>query len=194
MAIEPAPDDQPRYRTQAEAARALGALTQEERVKLMIVARMFWANRGLSDRWGSPEELLNEAILRTLKEGGKRWRVGVDIMYHLKRAMENVSGHLARKRLRLAEHEVEPNDDIPQQASLLHQAVTAGAVQVKELLDQLRRHFGADEEAFDFLVRRSQGMSESESAADLGIEQSRIEGVARRYRRKVASFKKRRSL
>ena len=193
MAIEPDPDNQPKYRTQTEAATALGALTQEERAKLMIVARLFWSDRGLNDRWGSPEELLNEAILRTLKEGGKRWRVGVDIMYHLKRAMENISGHLARKRWRLAEREMEPNDDTPQQASLLHQAGSEGAVQAKELLEELRQHFGPDEEAFEFLVRRSQGMTESESAADLGIEQSRIEAVARRYRRKVASFKKRRS-
>lgn len=193
MGIEPDPDEQPKYRTQAEAATALDALTAEERAKLMIVARLFWFDRGLNDRWGSPEELLNEAILRTLKEGGKRWRVGVDIMYHLKRAMENISGHLARKRCRLAEHEMGPNDDPPQQGSLLHEAGNAELAQAKELLEKLRQHFGPDEEAFEFLVRRSQGMTESESAADLGIEQSRVEAVARRYRRKVASFKKRRS-
>lgn len=188
MATEKGPEDQPRYRSRAEAATALAALTKEELSKLTGAARAYWSGRGLDDRWGSPEELLGEAVLRTLKKDGKRWRKGVDITYHLKRAMENISGHWARKRSRFAMHEVEPSEDKPHQTCLPVDATAPRVLETKEILDRLKRHFGRDEEGFGFVVGRAQGKTESEAAADLGIEVCRIEAVARRCRRKVATF------
>lgn len=189
MATEKDPENQPRYRSRAEAAAALAALTTEEHAKLMGVARAYWSHRGLDDRWGSPEDLLGEAVERTLKKGGKRWRTGVDITYHLKRAMENISGHLARKRSRLAVYEVEPSGDEPQQTCLPVHATATRSLESKETLDRLKRHFGRDQEGFGFVLRRAQGMSEAEAAVDLGIEERRIEAVARRCRRKVVTFR-----
>ena len=188
MATEKESGDQPTYRSRTEAATALAALTPEEHAKLMGVARTYWSRRGLNDRWGSPEDLLGEAVERTLKKGGKRWRTGVDITHHLKRAMENISGHWARKRNRFAMHEVEPSDDKPHQPRLPVDATAPRVLESKESLDLLRKHFGRDEEGFGFVVGRAQGKTESEAAAELGIELCRIEAVARRCRRKVATF------
>jgi len=189
--IEPGPSKQPNYKTRAEAAVAIASLTDDEHVKLLKAARYFWFDRKLDDRWGSAGGLLNEAIQRTLDADGKRWREGVSIVFHLKQAMKNISGHLARKRNRRAEYEVELPDDTPRGASLLEDTREMEAARANDLLDELQYHFGPDQEAFEFLIRRSQGMTESEAAADIGIESSRIEAVARRCRRKVNTFKKR---
>lgn len=191
MTSKPEPENEPKYKTRIEAAAAISSLSEEDRTKLLRIASIYWSDRGLNDRWGSSDELLAEAFLRTLSEGGKRWREGVPMLRHLKRAMENISGHLARKRNRLAEHEVEPNDQMPLKALHLEDDRSYRAAQANEILEALQYHFGPDQEAFEFLIRRSHGRTESEAAASMGIEDSRVEAVARRCRRKVATFKKR---
>ena len=109
-------------------------------------------------------------------------------MYHLKRAMENISGHLARKRSRFVVHEVEPSDDEPRQKCLPVEATATRVLESREILDRLKRHFGRDQDGFRLVLRRAEGMTEAEAAAELGIEECRIEAVARRCRRKVATF------
>ena len=46
-----------------------------------------------------PEDLLNEALRRTL-DLTKKWRKGVGILHHLNRAMENIAGHEVSKLAR----------------------------------------------------------------------------------------------
>lgn len=192
MNIESEPGNQPKYKTLDEAATAIANLSSEEHVKLRQVASIYWSGRKLNDRWGSPDELLSEAIVRTLRAEGKRWRSSVEIVLHLKKAMKNISGHLARKQKRLTENGiVEPHEDMPQQMQLPREVSAIGA---KEILTKLQHHFGPDQEAFEFLICRSKGMTESESATHMGIENSRIEAIGRRCRRKVASFKERSNL
>lgn len=68
MAFENLPQDRPeRYASIAEVRKAIHSLSDIDYVKLMIVARYFCKQRRLRPELLEPQELLHEAIKRTLK-------------------------------------------------------------------------------------------------------------------------------
>lgn len=184
------------YATREEAADALAALADEDIVRLTLEARMLWRSRSLRDSWGSPEDLLNAAIIQTVApdEGGKRWRKNLPFVLHLRQAMRNLSGHVAGREQRRASkrsHELQAEAYDPQDHAGKREPENAAIA--KDLLYKLREHFGEDVEAFEWVCYRAQGMTESEAASAAGIDKRWLSAVARRARRKVAAFKQRRN-
>src|SRR5260370_32184909 len=90
------------YATRVEVEEALGALADADYVKLIMIAALFCSKRRLALSVCEPKELLNQAVLKTLEcEDGKRWNKKVSMVRHLDRAMENISGHLVRERMKI---------------------------------------------------------------------------------------------
>ena len=179
-----------KYCTQAEVQAALVVLTDEDLAKLERAAAFFWSQRHIRDGWGDPEDLLHEAIVQTLT-GTKRWRRGVVFPYHLKRVIENISGHTAGREQRRSEKrssELLPAGKESVRLGAKRNPTEEGLI-ASDLLDEIRHHFGPDQEAFAFLCRRVEGMTESETGVALGIEGAQLEAVARRARRKINAYK-----
>ena len=179
-----------KYCTQAEVQTALIALTEEDLAKLGRAAAFFWSQRHIHDGWGDPQDFLHEAIVQTLT-GTKQWRRGVAFPYHLKRVIENISGHTAGREQRRSEKrssELLPKGKESLRLGARRNPVEEGLI-ASDLLDEIRHYFGPDKEAFAFLCKRAEGMTESEAGVALGIEGAQLEAVARRARRKINTYK-----
>jgi hypothetical protein len=104
MRVEEAPitGDTPQYATRGEVEAGLAALNASDHAKLAISAAFFCKERRLALSVIEPQELLSEAVLKTLQcEEGKRWSKKVSLLKHLDRAMENISGHLVEERTKI---------------------------------------------------------------------------------------------
>src|SRR5271165_5765964 len=96
--VEP-PSAAPEYASSDEVLTAIRLLNSAELKKLQLVAALHCRHFGIPSGHMEPDELLNEAIRRTLSLN-KKWRKGVDIIHHLNRAMENIAGHEVPKMAR----------------------------------------------------------------------------------------------
>ena len=182
------------YATNAETVAALSALTDDDYVRLQLAARALWKSRRLSGSLGSPEGLLHEAIVQTVApDATKRWRRGVDFMFQLKQAMRNISGHAAgteQRRAQIRAGELLGDLSETQRREAGRNPVERGTI-ARDLVRHLRDFFDPDQEAFDYIIyRHRDGMTESETGRELGIDGRRLEAVARRARRKVAAYLK----
>lgn len=174
------------YATRVEVEDGLHALTEADYAKLMIIAAFFCRQRRLAVSVCEPKELLNQAVLKTLEcEEGKRWNKQVSMVRHLDRAMENISGHLVRERMKIVAFPdgLKPEKD----DSKVHQAADAGteAAKVSALLKSV---FGDDNQAEEVFVFRAEGFRPSEIQARLGINAQEYETVNRRILRKISQF------
>ena len=85
--------DHGEYATLAEVIEAIHALSATEYKKLTLIAGFFWKQRNLENYALQPEDLLSEAVVRTLTEE-RRWRKAqVSLIKHLDRTMESISSH-----------------------------------------------------------------------------------------------------
>ena len=84
------------FATLAEANEGTRALQAPEHAKLLVIAR-YHARQRLRGTVVEPEDLLHEAITKTL-EGTRRWNRRVSMVKHLDRAMESAAGHEIEKR------------------------------------------------------------------------------------------------
>lgn len=180
------------YASPAEAAAAVSKLTDDDIVRLQLIARTFFKHRRLRDSWGSPDELFHEAIVQTIApDGRKKWRKEVDFVLHLRQVMRNLSGHAAGKEQRRAEiraGELQTNLFEAQRLMVDRNPVEEAAI-AKDQVRRLRRFFGDDQEAFAYVVHRHlEGMTESETGLTLGLDNRRLEAVARRARRKIVAY------
>ncbi len=176
--------DAEKYASMIEVKKALNNLTDVEYKKLMIIANSYWNSRNLQARYGGAEDLLQEALLSTLRsDKPKRWRRGVSIIKHLDQAMRNISGHWVRKGCnetegikKLYKQEREENSIVEQLAA-------------KEALEITKDLLSGDEIAFQVLECRLKGMVESEVCQELGISHTEYETTCKRIRRKLLKFK-----
>src|SRR5208283_886361 len=88
------------HATAEEVGRAVESLSKDDYAKLMLIARSFCKSRRFSTSVMEPEELLAEAFAKTLQLD-KKWNKRISFIRHLDRAMENISGHLARERRKI---------------------------------------------------------------------------------------------
>ncbi len=177
------------YATRAEVEEGLHALTAPDYVKLTMIAASFCRQRRLATSVAEPKELLNQAVLKTLEcENGKRWNKTVSLVRHLDRAMENISGHLVRERMKIVAF---PDGMRPEQDdSQFYQPddPVAEAEKVSVLLNSV---FGQDERAKDvFVLRQADGFGPGEIQARLGISAQEYETINRRILRKISQFLK----
>jgi DNA-directed RNA polymerase specialized sigma24 family protein len=175
----------PQYATPAEVEQALDALSPSDYTKLMIIAAAFCRKRFLAHSVCEPKDLLHQAVLKTLKSGkGKRWNKQVSIIKHLDRAMENISGHLARTQSKTASSpkglEREANED----EAYTPANPSEEAEKVAALLNDV---FGDDDRAKEiFLLRKIDQLHPNEIQARLKISKTEYETVNRRILRKLS--------
>ena len=161
MALSP---ESTRYATREEAHDAIQDLQKSDFAKLMLIACSFARKRRLNAADAEPEDLLQEAIVKTL-DGRRRWSRQVSIVRHLDRVMESDSGHLAERReleaKRGREHMYDP-DLLPEPASLEPSPETA---RNRDALDNVLTSFAGDEQALQLIRLKGDDVSASRSDA-----------------------------
>ena len=180
MAAESDPmidDENKYYAASAEARAEIEALSDLDHAKLVVIARYFHKVR-LTHTVHSAEDLLQEAIVRTLS-GHRRWRRGVTMLKHLDRTMESISGNLNLEdrmpRANFVTAEME-EESIPLDEYLAR----------KEELAEVKTWFSKDPLALNLLIQKAVGMTPSEIQENLGIGSTEYETVLRRIRRTLA--------
>jgi len=193
MAFENLPQDRPElYASIAEVREAINSLSDMDYVKLMIVAQYFCKQRRLRPERLEPQELLNEAIRRTLN-GERRWRRGVvGIVRHLDRTMESISGHVisdlvAESDLKRAvfSEEFDTRKNVPRSTGRPQAEIRMLAL---EQLHEIEALFQGEPSALAVLHAKADGHSESEIMMQLGIDKRQYEAVRKKIERKVASY------
>lgn len=182
------------YASIEEARAAIEALTDSDYERLMLVASIHRKQRRLGDQM-SAEDLLGEAIVRTLRPTGRgrRWRKAVvSIVKHLDRTMESVSGHAVVKAKEEAEmREALAAEDLDPRAEAQGRFHTAAATQrllAVEELEELKRRFAGAPAAFAYLRLHAGGYSESEITARLGMDKRMYEAARKKAEREIAKY------
>lgn len=196
-ATSPPPTVLPEYASPDEARKALAGLSKVDLKRLQFIARLHCQQYGLPPSHMEPDELLNEAIQRTL-EGRKQWRVGVKFAYHLDRAMENIAGHEVPKLLRkfdvgeLTSNDGEEDEDGDPLDRLRRPKSTDGmvtaAVEAREDLRFLEQLFLGDSPAFDVLKCRAAGQEGKEIQLSLGLSKIEHDTINKRILRKITNY------
>jgi len=185
------------YATREEAEVAILCLSSLEKKKLMVAALVWWKRFRLQNTEFTPEDLLQEAIRRTLEtERPKRWRKAVtSIVKHLDRAMENIAGHhqgrlvVEEKALQVV-HSLDDYRPSPT-ASTPRPIATSNAesqLAAREDLKQLEAFFGEDVQGYQAVCCRALGMDTSEIMRELGIDANEWETIRKRVQRKLAKY------
>lgn len=176
-----------RYATIAEVKAGLEAFSDADYTKLMMIAISFCRQRRLGEGVCEPEDLLQEAVVKTLEySDGKRWNKEIPLVRHLDRAMENISGHLAKRQKRMVPFQDGLN---PDQDSMVNHPTDDGAEQdnVETLLSVV---FGDDVQAKEVIIFRAQEIRPNEIQLRLGIDARAYETINRRILRKIAKYVK----
>ena len=173
-----------RYATTEETNDAIHRLQPSDFTKLMMISRSFVRKR-FTQPLVAPEDLLQEAILRTLT-GDRRWRCSVSITRHLDRVMESVSGHVAqrdREARALIQHpDLHPTTPLhePRPDTRFHARA--------ELLHNIRVCFAEDPSALRVIRLQGHGLSASEIRQELGISRTEYDTITKRIRRRIVNF------
>jgi DNA-directed RNA polymerase specialized sigma24 family protein len=190
------PDTSPEseYASAKEAAIAIAGLSTKDKATLRKMARSWWDQRMSGPNAGSdPDDLLQEAIVRTLQHS-RKWRKSgprsVTIVKHLIRTMESISWQSLKVR-KAQPHgwaedsvdEIDPGDRPGGAAG----SIVEDVVFAREEFAQLESLFEHDKEALEVLRCRSLELSPSETCARLGIERSRYDTVNKRIWRKLTN-------
>ena len=177
-----------RYATREEAHDAIQDLQKSDFAKLMLIARFFARKRRLAAADAEPEDLLQEAIAKTL-DGRRRWSREVSIVRHLDRVMESHSGHLAERReleaKRGREHMYDP-DLLPEPASL--EPSPEARVRNRDALDNVLTSFAGDEQALQLIRLKGDDLTASEIRRQLGMSKTEYNTVTKRIRRRVVNL------
>ena len=111
----------------------------------MMIAASFCRQRRLARSVSEPSELLNQAVLKTLEcEDGKQWNKKISMVRHLDRAMENISGHLVRERMKIVAF---PDGLKPQEDDSRSYQFTDSAAESAKVSALLKSVFGDDDQA-----------------------------------------------
>src|SRR4051794_40140042 len=85
------------YASPEEVDEAIGRITPADSERLLRFAQLKARGlRGLGIGVDA-EDLLQEAVARTVDPDGKRWPKDIKFVAHLIAAMRNIAGHLARR-------------------------------------------------------------------------------------------------
>lgn len=147
--------------------RALDAMSDADLARLEKIARNYAAKtRGRM----SPNDLLNEAVLRTLDEERERkrnWNRDVSVVQHLAGAMKSIASHAK------SPPEWEPPAPDPDEA------------ESRDAVEELVQHFEEkdDDDALLVLEEMAEGKIPAEVRASLGLEPKRYEAIMKAIRR-----------
>ncbi|MGE0764235.1 MAG: hypothetical protein AB7N80_13215 [Bdellovibrionales bacterium] len=173
--IKPAPT----YASREEVVTAINALSDGDRKKLIVASRFWWKKFGLQYSALNPEDLLQEAIYRALKnENSRNWPKHISFVKFLSRGMESIAGH---HREKLA---TENNESFPTQES----GDIDSKIQAQKEIKQIQVLFGDGSKAFDVLVLKAQGLDTKEIMAELKMNDTEWETTRKQIQRKLAQY------
>lgn len=177
---------EPQYATRPEVEAALNGLSDADYAKLMMIAASYCRQRRLTYSACEPKELLNQAVLKTLEcEKGKRWNKKVSIVRHLDRAMENISGHLVRERMKIVAF---PDGLRPENYELQTSPLPDDGADAEKVAVLLKAVFGKDDLARQIFVMRAEGLCPDDIQKRLAITAQEYETINRRILRKISQF------
>lgn len=168
------------YATSDEVIVAIRNLKPDEWAKLQMIARYFCKTRP----GGEPENLLQEAVARTL-DTQRRWWKGVTILRHLDRVMESISGHARATRMmqegkleKMAAMAVQMPPALEEQATF------------SEQVRRFRESIADDKPVLEYWRLRALEMTEPEIQQEMRLEDADFSTVRKRARRKAAKYAK----
>jgi DNA-directed RNA polymerase specialized sigma24 family protein len=183
-----APPTEEAYATEDEVVVAIRALTAPQLYKLrrfgsMKAAALAGLGLGISE-----EDLMQEALRRTLS-GARKWSKRVAFSDHLLGAIRSVASHAAKKAKGVA---LVPTDPLDADADDPPSLELGSALPDSERLTGARRelqriqdHFEDDERVLLIIEGLGTEMSGPEIQRDLGITQTEYETAMKRLRRWV---------
>ena len=172
------------YHTDSDALEAVQTLTEADTKKLVVISRYWWKRFGLHIRDGGPEDLLQSAVLQTLR-GKRRWRKGYSIVQHLDKRMWSIASHKARSSARTPLVDIDSDEDV----SVSPSAVEASLLAPLQL-QEFKALFSTNADAIAVVELREQGVSASEIQARLNLSVKDWEAVRKYIRRKVIEYTK----
>ena len=194
--VEP-PSAAPEYASSDEVLTAITLLNSAELKKLRLVAWLHCRHFGIPSGHMEPEDLLHEAIRRTLSLD-KKWRKGVGIIHHLGRAMENIAGHEVPRMTRRVDvpgsqannPESDGNDDPLDslQSPSNPDGTVFAQVEAREKLRALDQIFNDDKAALRVLICRAAGQEGREIQNSLKLTDNEYEAISRRILRKTKQY------
>lgn len=176
------------YASLDEVEKAIHALTDTDYAKLMLIAKYFCKKRKFSPSVMQAEELLSEAFAKTLAMD-KKWNKRVSMVRHLDRAMENISGHLARERNKIVSF---PDGLAPKYSEkpeyVSEESGAETLISKEEVQGILKAVFADDTEAAEIFKLRAEGFQSVDIQTKLDMSVLKYEAVARRIRRKIFTY------
>jgi len=174
------------YATRTEVETALNSLSDADYSKLMMIAASYRRQRRLTFSACEPKELLNQAVLKTLEcEEGKRWNKRISMVRHLDRAMENISGHLVRERMKIVAF---PDGLRPENYELQASPPPDEESDAEKVSALLEAIFAKDDLASEVFVMRAEGFCPEDVQKRLAITPQEYETTNRRILRKISRF------
>lgn len=184
------------FRDHREVIAALEALSEEDLGRLARAGRIWIRDLGLDAIARDADDLVSEAIVRTTG-GQRRWKVGVDLMRHLREAMRSIVDswdRSARRRLLSGGAEVRSSDFLAPAgedgdgAEALDRRASPEPDAPRKLcgMDEVRAfsaHFEGDEDAHAVLEGIWWEMEGPEIREKWGLTQHRYDAARRRIRR-----------
>lgn len=182
------------YASLEEVEEAIGRLTPADSERLSKFAQL--KVRGLLGLgFGvEAEDLLQEALTRSLQPGGKRWPKNISFVNHLIAAVRNIAGHLVRDGHGARLTSLDPPDaseadgdgvshewDRPTEIPGAERIAVARA-----RLQKIEKRFENDDRVLLVMEGLATEMTGPEIKADLGITQNELETAMTRLRRGAA--------
>jgi hypothetical protein len=189
-ALSQPPHDE--YASVEETRVAITALSNDDYIKLMVIASFFCHKRGLRHSQLEPDELLSEAMFRTLN-GERRWRKDrVSIIRHLDRCMESISGHVVAGEVAKAKMSATmlaaDFDEKKQSPRATQRADAEEHISALDELKRIRTHLAESPIALQVLLLRAEGYTESEITLRLGIGKKGYEAARKKIERMMATY------
>lgn len=183
MNSEPTPHiEEDHFATIGDARLAVERLTDGNYATLLAIAAGFCRTRLRGGNVVQPEDLLHDAISKTL-DGERRWNREVSILKHLDRTMESDSGHIAAQRSKWPMRPL-PTADADELAAG-HPAVDS-RLEARDEFERALDLFVDDKDALDLLRLKARGYAASEIQRELGIGKMQYETTTTRIRRHLA--------
>lgn len=190
-----------RHATEEEIVEAIDGLTDKEHVALRKKAAFRARSLGRFARGCTGEDLLHEAMTRTLL-GVRSWPIEeVDFPRYLDQAMRSIVGSWRKSssgetveadtlsggsnRPSVLDQEADPRPD--------PEAVTAAVEELKEVerqLDEMRSHFASDREASEILAGWGEDLTGPDIRELAGITKKEYEVAVKRIRYYARSSRK----
>ena len=161
-----------------ELRAAIEYLTTEDRIRLLVVARVFDPHRY--------EDLLQEAIVRTLS-GERKWKDGITLYWHLHQTMRSIAWAWYKKldENLVLESQCGVND---REAAWLANAEAATPDPERQAaarltLERVLENCGSDPLVLGILMGKLQGKTGPEIREELSLSEQDFSAAAQRLRR-----------